>query len=109
MTRHLESGHRCAFETLEDRCMLAGNVTAQIVKGNLVIKGDNVDNQITITSTAVTGVGTMVNGGASFAIPASFAGSIKMDLKGGTDTATITSLPTNKKGLESEDTENVTN
>jgi hypothetical protein len=108
MSPHSCRGRQCAFESLEDRWLLAGNVTAQIVKGNLVIKGDSSDNQITITAAAVTGVGTTVNGVAAFTIPSTFAGGIKMNLKGGNDTATL-SGPLTLTGLQSKNTEIVTN
>ena len=34
MSLHSNRGHRCAFETLENRWMLTGNVTAQIANGD---------------------------------------------------------------------------
>jgi hypothetical protein len=38
------------FESLESRHMLAGNVTAQIVNGDLIITGDSADNAILVSS-----------------------------------------------------------
>ena len=52
-------------------------------------------------------MGTTVNGVAAFTIPATFAGRVEVDLKGGNDTATVTSLPANNTGFESENTETV--
>jgi hypothetical protein len=58
-------------EHLEVRCLPAGNVTAAVDHGNLVVTGDAESNEIEIFQTAqgiqVNGVpGTTVNGGASF-------------------------------------------
>src|SRR5205809_849253 len=106
MSLQLIRGRRCAFESLENRLALAGNVVAQIVKGNLVITGDKSNNEVLITSAAVTGMGTTVNGTAAFTLPTGFAGSIKIDMKSGNDTALIGGIPV-IKGLESQNTENV--
>src|SRR4030095_3490840 len=38
------------FECLEPRHMLAGNVTAQIVNGDLIVTGDAADNRILVSS-----------------------------------------------------------
>ena len=48
MSLHSNRGHRCAFETLENRWMLTGNVTAQIANGDLVIEGDDSGNVIAV-------------------------------------------------------------
>ena len=39
------------LESLENRNLLAGNVTATVVDGNLIIEGDDQDNQISIVAT----------------------------------------------------------
>ena len=64
------NGRRCRFESLENRRMMAGLVTAQVTNsGTLLIKGDFYSNAITITPGAnkwevvVTGVPTI--GGAT--------------------------------------------
>jgi hypothetical protein len=84
--------------------MLAGDVTAQIIKGDLVIRGDDFDNGITITAGTVAGTivvtgvsaggaATRVNGTANGAITLSgFNDDFKIKMKGGNDTVTITSL-----------------
>jgi hypothetical protein len=93
-----------SFERLEERQMLAGDVTAQIIKGDLVIRGDDFDNGITITAGTVAGTivvtgvsaggaATRVNGTANGAITLSgFNDDFKIKMKGGNDTVTITSL-----------------
>src|SRR5207237_910140 len=99
-----------AFETLENRYMLSGNVTVSVAKGNLVIKGDNADNQITITSTTITGNGgTTVNGVLTPVPIPVFSGDIKMDLKGGNDTATSTGPRTTPRGFKTDNTQTLTN
>jgi hypothetical protein len=103
MVRPRSSGRRCAFESLEDRQMLAGDVTAKISGGKLVIKGDSLANGITIAagSTAgtvvVTGVtaggsATTVNSGTTAVTLSGFTGGLKLDMKGGDDSVTITGL-----------------
>jgi hypothetical protein len=83
--------------------MLAGDVTAKISGGNLVIKGDSLANGITIAagSTAgtvvVTGVtaggsATTVNSGTAAVTLSGFTGGLKIDMKGGDDSVTITDL-----------------
>lgn len=65
--------HLLAVEALETRAMLAGNVTAAVSKGTLVIKGDAEANEIIIsqsssasgkyTITPIDGSSTTINGG----------------------------------------------
>ncbi len=104
MARHRHKGRPCRFESLEDRRLLAGDVTARIVHGDLVIKGDNLSNGITITAgptagtVVVTGVdaggsATNVNGASNTAVSLSgFTGDLKVSMKGGDDTVSITDL-----------------
>ena len=92
----------CSFESLEDRRLLAGDVTAQIVRGDLVINGDSADNGITITAGAtagtvvITGINaggtaTNVNGTANGAVTLSgLSDDFKIKMRGGDDTVTIT-------------------
>jgi hypothetical protein len=93
-----------SFERLEDRQLMAGDVTAQIIKGDLVIRGDDFDNGITITAGSVAGTivvtgvsaggaATRVNGTANGAVTlAGFTDDFKIKMKGGNDTVAITSL-----------------
>src|SRR4051812_30838912 len=107
MVRNSKNKRRCEFEALENRHLLAGNVTAQIVNGNLIVTGDNSDNVILISSTTatpttitVTGLGngvggsTVVNGGASGNVVAltGFTGQIRVNMKGGNDNLAINSV-----------------
>jgi hypothetical protein len=101
---HRRKGRPCRFEPLEDRHLLAGDVTAQITNGDLVINGDKFDNGITIAAgttagtVVVTGVdaggsATNVNGTANGAVTLSgFTGGLTVKMKGGNDTVAITGL-----------------
>lgn len=80
------------FESLEGRCLLSGNVTADVIRNCLVIKGDAADNQIQITvdqgQYVVTGLGdTTVNDGASATLQAS--GSVVLTMGDGNDEVTV--------------------
>jgi hypothetical protein len=52
MARHTSSTLR--FETLERRDMMAGNVTASVAGGDLVIKGDSASNGVVVTRVDAT-------------------------------------------------------
>lgn len=90
-----------SFEQLEDRRLLAGDVTAQIIKGDLVVRGDYLDNGITITAGSVAGTilvtgvsaggaATHVNGIANGTVTLSgFADDFKINMKGGNDTVAL--------------------
>ena len=68
----------------------AGNVVAKVVKGNLKITGDALDNHITITQGltsnefVITGTGTTVNGGAQVTL-GGVTKSFRINLRGGDD------------------------
>ena len=63
MTAARRSDHRRLFlEGLESRAMLAGNVTASVSGGSLILRGDSLGNDVAVTWIApnryqVTGVG----------------------------------------------------
>src|SRR6188508_563541 len=104
MARPRGIGRRCLFESLEDRRLLAGDVTARISHGNVVIKGDNFANGIAITAGAsagqivITGVNaggsaTRVNGTSNGAITLSgFTGKLTIKMKSGDDRVSITGI-----------------
>src|SRR5262245_41175627 len=46
---------RLSLETLEDRHMMAGNVTVNLSSGDLVVTGDGLGNDIVITQTVLNG------------------------------------------------------
>src|SRR4051812_44657819 len=95
MARPQAHGRHCTFESLESRQMLAGDVTAKIVNGDLIIKGDRNDNQIAITQSGttitVTGTGTTVNSDPS-AVLTGFTGSIELKMRRGNDAVTLTAV-----------------
>ncbi len=82
------------IECLESRMPLAGNVTAGLNRGGLVINGDNGDNSVTVTpgpagQYVVAGAaGTTINGQAS----QTFSGAVRglaVQLRGGSDSLTL--------------------
>lgn len=50
MQRNTKHRYRLAAETLEDKVLLAGDVTASVVEGTLLIRGDEASNGIVVTS-----------------------------------------------------------
>lgn len=104
MARQRRKFRSCSFESLEDRRLLAGDVSASIVQGDLVIEGDSQDNGISITAGAtpgtvvVTGINvggsaTNLNGTANGSVTLSgFTDDLKIKMKGGNDAVTITGL-----------------
>jgi hypothetical protein len=87
---------RLSFEQLENRSLLAGNVTASLSGADLMIAGDANGNTITVESMGVDtvqvhGFDTTVNGGTaikSFHV----TGNISISLNGGDDTLRVTNL-----------------
>src|SRR5947207_12113950 len=53
------------MDNLEGRVMLSGNVTASVVSGNLVLKGDTASNEIVMTRTGVTASQIKISSGSS--------------------------------------------
>src|SRR5690349_15576548 len=110
MVRRRSGSRVCAFESLETRQMMAGDVTAQIHNGNLIIKGDSSDNTIAVTQSGttitVTGTSTTVNSSTSAAVLTGFTGKIKIKMKDGADSVTLTGLTTTKLDVEMGDGNN---
>ncbi|MDD4889306.1 MAG: hypothetical protein PHU85_05200 [Phycisphaerae bacterium] len=86
------------MEGLEGRAMLAGNVTAAIVGGNLVITGDAANNVIEVDQSVLVvlpgqvrvqsgwwGSATTINGGAAPVILEGFTGDVRITLNDGDD------------------------
>jgi len=64
----------------------AGNVQVSVVNGNLIIQGDNRDNNIIVTEGNITGrANTTINGGRNISPPDGVTGDIIIDMKGGND------------------------
>lgn len=86
--------------SLESRTLLAGNVTAAIVDGELLITGDDAANDITILKTAagviVRGNSTTINGASTdfvaFATAVTTTGKITADMGAGDDKVQIDDL-----------------
>ena len=79
------------FESLENRSMLAGNVTAAVDGGgNLTITGDAKANTIYIAETSsggwrIQGLSTKINGHAKIFVTAPVTGNITVDMGDGND------------------------
>jgi hypothetical protein len=87
--------NRRRFEALENRSMLAGNVTAAVTGGNLTITGDDSANIISLTQVAsggwkITGSATKVNGSTKAFTTDPVTGNINITLNGGNDTLVMT-------------------
>lgn len=86
-SRHAQLG----FEQLEDRVMLAGNVSAFISGGNLRINGDSLGNEVLVERAGATSVrltpeaGTTVNGSALPVTLGGFRFGIVLTANGGDD------------------------
>jgi hypothetical protein len=83
------------FETLENRSMLAGNVTAAVAGGNLTITGDNSANILTLKELSgnrwqITGAGTKINGRTQTFTTAAVTGGVVISLNGGADSLVMT-------------------
>ncbi len=89
MKRNNRNTRPVRFESLEDRKLMAGNITANVINDELVLTGDNSANAVEVHQTAlnvykVKGInGTTINGkpDKSFIVKAG----IVVDLKGGDD------------------------
>jgi hypothetical protein len=94
MSRRFES-RRLGFDQLEDRRMMA--VTANVIDGDLVIRGNAANDQIQVVQSTTNGVpvagrfvvfglnGTRINGQAVFNTPINVTDDIDIDLGGGSD------------------------
>ena len=105
MLRKLKSHNRVSFESLEGRWLMAGDVTATVVDGNLFIVGDDFHNRISITDGAnpgevtVTGFDdgngdpTDVEGTPNGAVTRTgVTGNIVVTMKGGHDVVSVYDL-----------------
>ncbi len=103
---------RLGVEALEDRRLLAGNITATFFGGNLVIRGDALDNSLTVSQTAPTtvsvlgktnaGTATTVNGLAGPVVFNGVLNSIDIDTKGGNDQILIGNNSADLNSLNNE-------
>jgi hypothetical protein len=99
---HSHKTKRLTLEALENRQVLSGNVAAVVSGGNLVVTGDNADNQIYIARYHENGAAvantylvggfdgtTTVNGSSSPAIVRGVRSDMKISLKAGSDTTVL--------------------
>ena len=85
------------LESLENRCLLAGNVTASLAGIDLNITGDNLGNTISVESfgagkVQVRGFGTSINGSPDAVKVFSVSGSINIHMNAGADVVRVTNL-----------------
>jgi hypothetical protein len=86
----IKSSSARAFENLERRNPLAGNITAAVVGGNLILEGDNNSNAVQVRQTGeasweVRGLGTQINGSNSAFTANGVLAGIDADLNRGND------------------------
>ena len=86
-------------ELLEDRSLLTGNVSATVIAGSLVLKGDNSSNQVVVSSGGTTGTvritglaSTRINGSTSPLVLKGLTANITAQLQGGSDFLLVTKL-----------------
>ncbi len=92
-TRTSWSRCRLRFEGLEDRQLLAGDVTWQFKKGTLTLTGDGAGNEITVTNTGngayqISAAGNTTINGQAGNIVVSNVNDLVVNLKGGDDEIT---------------------
>jgi len=105
MLRNRTIKRKLRLESLESRCLLAGNVTVKVAGGNLFITGDNNDNVVLVAGTGTSGqylvegltdsaglpTNIRYNGtNNSSVIVSGVKHSINVDLKGGDDAFGLT-------------------
>ncbi len=103
--RSYSSGRRLGFESLETRRCMAGNVTAALVGGDLVVEGDADANTISIVEGAVDGefivlggddadgAATNVNGAPNgLAVVSGVSGSLIVRLREGNDVVDVANI-----------------
>jgi hypothetical protein len=107
-TCKLKPTRRLGFQQLENRTLMAGNVTAAVQHHSLIITGDKLDNDIRVAQVAageytVSGITTTVNGSTSAQTFSGMTGDVKINMNAGNDQVTIgsfahgVSLPGNLK------------
>ncbi|HEY2827171.1 MAG TPA: hypothetical protein VGJ04_06185 [Pirellulales bacterium] len=103
-SRKTNQSRKLSFQSLEDRCLMAGNVTAAMSNHSLTLTGDNLDNEIRITQVAanqfkidsVSGL-TTVNFKDSQIF--TVTGNISVNFKAGNDNLRVIGTPSNYTNL----------
>jgi hypothetical protein len=109
MANKRTNGRRCKFESLESRRLAAGTVTAQVVGGTAIIKGDNFGNgvvitpgpnplEVTVTGATASQLPTIVGGVPNGSITlVNVINGLRVDMGLGNDNVTIRNLTINEK------------
>ncbi len=96
--RRSKNFRRACVESLEGRQLMAGDVIAALEGNLLVIEGDNLDNQITVSQLAsgdvvVSGqTGTLINGLPSVRYVRPALNSVEIRMEGGNDVVNLRSV-----------------
>ena len=101
--KHIPKRHRLTLEPLENRHLLAGNISIEINDGNLIILGDALSNKIRIMQTGLGQFTVTGNDGEQFRTPggqyqktpvkvANVRGGLLVSLGSGSDSAQIQGL-----------------
>ena len=96
------------LEPLEGRLALSGNVTAEVVNGDLVVRGDDLGNSVVVLQAAgnkftVEGVNTTVNGKASKRTFTGVTSDMTVSLGDGNDRLSLGRPPCDLGGRVSDD------
>ncbi len=95
--RNRSQHYRMQLETLEDKCLLAGDVGVSVVDGNLHVEGDRADNGVVITSgdtadsyviagvPSADGSATTINGSLGRTVVSGVTGGMRIGLGQGND------------------------
>lgn len=99
-----KTGNRLRFESLEQRRMMAGDVSVKLIGGTLYIKGDYLDNNITVgpggsadqvvvSGLTAGGAPTSINGTPNGTTTVSgFTRGLKIDMLEGDDTVAVSNI-----------------
>ena len=90
--------HEFHVESLENRKMMAGDVLASVVNGDLVINGDNDNNELMIVGTGADGVydiiaanGTAVNGNSAISV-SGVTDDVRVNLRNGDNSLGVSNV-----------------
>jgi hypothetical protein len=98
MKKQPRAFRKIRVESLEQRQLMAGDVMAALEGSLLTVEGDNFDNQVAITRTAIGDIviagqnGTLINGLPSVRFPRVALNSLEVRMEGGNDSVALRGL-----------------